>query len=271
MKSARMRAATVVCRYHTTTRRADSAAIAHARAETTSPSAGSVHPRTWARTPMAMEGAIQSTKMRDPQTGGGREPPARQRGTQHQRARPQCGRVTRQDAVSSASRWRFHGCSEKCRRSTCRGSTARGRKPSKTTSTTATAAPARSCRTRKPTGANSAPCRRARSADAQPDDGTSNQAQSPRPSYPAKQQQGTRRRTLANVPSPRHMQRPATRPREERQRDRRRPEKLRRACRRRAAIQHRTHQQQDRDRGDRQDDRGDTAAPGVTRGGQIVP
>ena len=59
-----MRAATVVWRYHTTTRRADSAAIAHATAEIMSPSAGSVHSRRGAITPIATEGAIQSARMR---------------------------------------------------------------------------------------------------------------------------------------------------------------------------------------------------------------
>ncbi len=55
-----MRAATVVWRYHTTTRRAARAAIAHARAERTSPRPGSVHSRHWTSTAIAADGAIQS-------------------------------------------------------------------------------------------------------------------------------------------------------------------------------------------------------------------
>ena len=97
-------------------------------------------------------------------------------------------------------------------------------------------------------------------ADAQPDDGAGEKANGRGRRHPAEQQQCARRRAPAELDGQgagKHC-RPG---REETQRDRGRPEELRRLRRGRAPIQHGTDQQKNRDPGDGEDDSGNAATP----------
>ena len=126
-----MRAATVVCRYQTTTRAADSAASAQATADERrgrEPAASS--PRSVRERARRRRTVRPRARDADPQSGAPQDPPA----APARRSGSACtsterGHVTGQDAGEQRQPRRIHGCSEKCRRSTVAGSTARGQQP----------------------------------------------------------------------------------------------------------------------------------------------